>query len=146
MNTKSVIITILVVVVLGVGGFFIFHKSDNKTPASTTTNSQPAATTTTDNSTSSSDQNAASTITYSDSGFSPATLTVKANTPVTIKNTSSSDMQFDSDPHPTHTDDPEINIGAVPAGKSVTFTPTVTGSHGYHNHLDPTQTGTLVVQ
>ena len=91
-------------------------------------------------------QSSGNTITYSGSGFSPATLSVKAGTTVTIKNTSSGDLQFDSDPHPDHTDDPELNVGLITSGQSKTVTVTTTGSHGYHNHLSATDKGTLVVQ
>ena len=53
-------------------------------------------------------------------------------------------MQFDSDPHPVHTDDTELNVGHVEPGGSMTFTVNKTGTHGYHNHLNPGDTGTII--
>ncbi|HSX23610.1 MAG TPA: cupredoxin domain-containing protein [Candidatus Saccharimonadales bacterium] len=110
------------------------------TDSSASTAATPAQQPATDN------VNAENTITYTNDGFSPQNLTVKAGTKVTIKNNSSRVLQFDSDPHPEHTDDPELNIGSISPGSSKTVTVTVTGSHGYHNHLSPGDTGALIVQ
>lgn len=66
----------------------------------------------------------ANVITYTDNGFSPATLTVEAGSTVTIRNESSETMQFNSDDHPVHGDDADLNVGTVRAGESKTFTVT----------------------
>lgn len=130
MNKKTllfVVIGILVVVSIGV---WIYAANQKNTPSTTPgPNNEPSAT-----------------ITYSNSGFSPKTVTVTAGAIIAIRNTSSSDMQFDSDPHPVHTDDTELNVGTVAPGKTVTFKVTTTGTHGYHNHLNPGDTGTIIVQ
>lgn len=154
MNKKALITTVVIVLVLlGVGTYALTRNSNNdKTPDTSNTNvSQPSsAESTPSNSSSQSNSSntapATATITYSDNGFSPATLTVKSGAKITIKNNSSMDMQFDSNPHPAHTDNPELNVGMVAAGQSATFTVTTTGTFGYHNHLNPTDTGTIVVQ
>jgi plastocyanin len=154
MSKSAIIGIVIAAIVIVVGGFLLFKP--NKKNNTTATNTQPSSSASTQSATtnsstnstpsSSSNQSSGATITYSDSGFSPATLTVKAGTTVTIKNTSSQPMQFDSDPHPVHTDDTQLNVGEVAPGQSMTFTPTITGTHGYHNHLDSSQTGTLIVQ
>lgn len=147
---KGVIAGIIIAVLVVAGGAFaLTKKNDNKTPAADTTAQSQSTTPTNTQSTSnqtSSDQNSSSTITYTNNGFSPATLTVKSGTTITIKNDSSSSLQFDSDPHPEHTDDPELNVGVIAPGKSATVTVTTTGSHGYHNHLNSGDTGTIIVQ
>ncbi len=87
------------------------------------------------------------TITYTSSGFSPATLTIKAGDSVTFVNHATGDVQVNSDPHPTHTLYPMLNIGVITAGLSsdpVAFTKA--GTYTYHNHLNPAQKGTIVVQ
>ncbi len=144
---NKAIIAIIAVVVIAAGVFAITHKSKKPaapTNSNTSTTTAPSNTTSTPpTSTSTSSDNV---ITYSNSGFSPATLTVKGGSQVTIKNTSSETLQLDSNPHPQHTDDPELNVGVISAGGSKTFTVTTTGSHGYHNHLDPSDTGMLVVE
>jgi plastocyanin len=152
---RTGLIALIVAVIVIAGGAFFVMKKNNKsstatTPATNTTNTTQT-TTKTDNSTAGTDQpnpntKAVATITYSDSGFSPSTITVKAGSKVEIKNTSSHDMQFDSDPHPVHTDDTELNVGTVASGQSMTFTVNKTGTHGYHNHLNPSDTGTIIVQ
>jgi plastocyanin len=85
-------------------------------------------------------------ITYDNNGFTPANVTVKAGSQIMIINNSSGSLQFSSDPHPVHTDNPELNQVTLTAGKSQTFTVTKTGTWGYHNHLNSGDKGTIVVQ
>jgi plastocyanin len=128
MKKTTLLVIALVIIAAGVA-FALLGGSDKNTKSNST---QPAQT--------------AGTITYSNSSFSPASLTVKAGSKVTIKNDSSNDLQFDSDPHPQHTEDPELNVGIIGAGQSATITVTKTGNHGYHNHLNSGDTGTLIVE
>lgn len=90
---------------------------------------------------------ATKTITYTDSGFSPATLTIKAGDTVLFKNSGSRDFWPASAPHPTHTNYPEFDAkrGIAP-GATYSFTFTRVGSWKYHNHLNPTTNGTITVQ
>lgn len=144
---KPWIIGVGAVLVIGIGGWLLLNKDSNDTPKTDTSQSStPSDTSSSNSNSSSSSQPAAPTITYSDSGFSPSTVTVKTGDTIAIKNTSSRDMQFDSDPHPAHTDNTELNVGIVAPGQSMTFKVTTTGTYGYHNHLNPTDTGTIVVQ
>lgn len=85
-------------------------------------------------------------ITYTDSGFSPAQVNVKVGDTVTFKNDSESTVQVNSAPHPVHTQFPELNIGSIAAGESRTVTFTTAGTKKYHNHLNPSQNGTIVVE
>jgi hypothetical protein len=85
-------------------------------------------------------------MTYTTSGFSPATVTVKAGSQFTVKNTSSSPIQVDSNPHPVHTDNPQLNIGVINPGASASVVLTKTGTWGIHNHLDPSVMAHVVVQ
>ncbi|SRR6266550_49130 len=88
----------------------------------------------------------AATITYTGSGFEPASSMVKAGDTVKVVNASQGPLQFDSDPHPVHTNEPELNVGEIAAGESQTFTVTKKGTWGFHNHLNSSQRGTLTVQ
>ena len=85
-------------------------------------------------------------ITYTDSGFSPAQVSVKVGDTVTFKNDSKANIQVNSAPHPAHTQFPELNIGSIATGESKTVTFTTAGTKKYHNHLSPGQNGTIVVQ
>ncbi len=61
---------------------------------------------------------ASTTITYSETGFSPSTLTVTAGDTITVTNDSAEELDFKSDPHPVHTNNPELNQEDLPAGES----------------------------
>lgn len=51
-----------------------------------------------------------------------------------------------SDPHPTHTLFPFLNLGGFEDGSSVSAKFDKVGVYTYHNHLDPTETGTVIVE
>lgn len=131
--SKRIIIGVIILILLGAGAYLFLKQSNTTTTTTNVTNTQA-------------DKPAAATITYSDSGYSPAEVTVKSGDTVEIKNTSSRAMQFDSDPHPIHTDNPDLNVGSVNPGESMTFTVTKTGEYGYHNHLNPSDTGKIIVE
>ncbi len=153
MSRNGIIVTGIIAIVLVVAGVLALTKKSNNSSSSTTpttsTSQSTTQTTPATNSTqsgSNTDQTSSgSTITYDGSSFSPSTLTVKAGTTITIKNTSG-ELSFNSDPHPTHTDNTELNVGIVSSGQSKTFTVNNKGTWGYHNHEDPTQRGTIIVQ
>ena len=88
----------------------------------------------------------ANTITYSDTGFSPNPLNVKVGEVVTFNNTSNSVVQVNSAPHPAHNLYPVLNIGAINPGESKSITFTSAGTYKYHNHLNASQNGQIVVQ
>ncbi len=85
-------------------------------------------------------------VTVTESGFSPETLTVKTGTEVTWVNNGGAAVQIASSPHPTHTDYPPLNLGVVQDGESVSLVFDQAGTYKYHNHLNPSQKGTLVVE
>ncbi len=145
-RTIVVIATSVIAVVLVIAGVLYATSRRNSTeqtpPAhSQTTNTADQATNTTNNEVVAS----GATIVFTDNGFSPQNYTVKKGQAVTVKNTSSSDVQFSSDDHPAHTDDPELNMSVLKPGESGTFTPPRAGTHGFHDHLQDQFTGTLVV-
>jgi plastocyanin len=97
------------------------------------------------------------TVTYTDSGFSPKSVTVKRGQSVTFINQSSRSMWVGADDHPTHTKYPVKSAGdclgssfdsckGSGSGQSWSFTFTETGSWGYHNHTRAADRGTVVVQ
>ncbi|MDB5187147.1 MAG: hypothetical protein JWM07_619 [Candidatus Saccharibacteria bacterium] len=84
-------------------------------------------------------------ITYTDDGFSPSTLTVKKGSTITVKNDSSVDVMFSSADHPVHQQQPELNMKTLRPGESGTITVTKVGSWGYHDHIDESMTGMIIV-
>lgn len=79
-------------------------------------------------------------------GFEPQTITIKVGTKVTWVNKSGETATINSDPHPTHTLWPFLNLGRFEDGASVSATFDKAGTYTYHNHLNPSQTGTVVVE
>lgn len=89
---------------------------------------------------------AEATVTLTRSGFNPQTLTIKAGTKVTWVNHSGETATVNSDPHPTHTLWPFLNLGSFDDGGSVSVVFDKTGTYTYHNHLNPSETGTVIVE
>lgn len=93
-----------------------------------------------------SDTPVAATVTYTSSGFEPNNITVKSGDKIKIANSSHGQLEFSSDPHPTHTDNPELNAGDTADGKSTTITVTKVGKWGFHNHYNQSDHGFVTVE
>ncbi len=144
MNKALLWIVIIIVIVAGAYLLFWNTASAPSTPAANNTNGTPA------------------TITLTDSGFSPSSITVKKGQAVTWVNESTQAMWVASAPHPAHTgyDGASLNehcaagyAGPAPfdecaeaqTGGSYTFTFDKAGTWKYHNHLRVEETGTVIV-
>lgn len=149
--TKTIVI-IFVAVVVVLGSYFLLKKPEVSTPglnqvtpsatvsAPVTEKSPPA------------EQN---TVIYTDTGYSPNTLRVKTGATVTFKNESSRSMWSASAVHPTHKLYPATGgcIGSafdackgVQPGGTWSFKFDIEGTWKYHNHLSPSDTGSIVVE
>lgn len=164
---KQGIIAAVVIVVLAIGGFVLMSQSndtnDNADPNSSssvtptrTSNTNddeddamttPTATATPEQSGGTgTDDTASALITYGSGGFSQSTVTVKSGSKITITNNATKDAEPASDPHPQHTDNPELNFGDIEPGGSKTVTVTKTGTWGLHDHNDASKKMTIIVQ
>ncbi len=86
------------------------------------------------------------TVTYSDAGYQPGSITVKVGTKVTFKNESTGGMWTASAVHPTHQLLPGFDqLKSVTKGGMYEYTFTKVGTWKYHNHVKPEDTGTVVV-
>lgn len=100
-------------------------------------------------------------VVYTDSGYSPNTLRVKVGTNITFKNQSSRAMWPASDLHPTHrlysgtslTEHCPDTAGTafdactgIQPGNSWSFTFNKKGTWKYHDHLNPSSIGTIIVE
>lgn len=132
---------ILIYAVAGVVIYLTFYYFVFSAPANT-----PNTSTTTSQATSSSSVSGEEQVSLTANGFSPSVLTVKAGTKVTWSNLSENTATVNSDPHPTHTNYPSLNLGSFPKGGTLSFIFNKTGTYGYHDHLSPGQTGTVIVQ
>lgn len=103
------------------------------------------------------------TVTYSDSGFSPASIRVKKGDSVVFRNASREPARPASAMHPTHEAYPGSSIGkcggpdetagllfdacrAVNPGASWTFRFNEVGAWNYHDHLNSSRRGTVIVE
>lgn len=126
-----------IILILGlVGGFIFFNSNQASAPNPQTTTESTKS----DSSTSKPE------IIYNGDGFSPSSLTVQLNEQVTIINNSARTLQFDSDPHPQHTDNPELNVEFVEPNETKSFSVSKTGVFGIHNHLNSSERMTLTVK
>lgn len=155
MDSRWLGVIVLIIIVI-LGGWYILSRPVPNMPAPTT----ETATTTSESA--SSTAMTPVTVTLTDQGFSPASVTVMQGQAVTFVNQSSQPMWIASNPHPTHTayDGTDRTThcaagytGVAPfdectqaaPGSSWSFTFDKAGSWGYHDHLDHSLTGTVVV-
>ncbi len=158
MEGRNIGIIVAVLVVLA-AGWYLFKGTPAQAPT-TTEQTVPTGTTEPANPAASSAPAASATVTYTDQGFSPASITVKQGTTVAFVNNSSDSMWVASAVHPDHTaysgttraqHCPDTTgtafdeCTAVPAGTTYTFTFTKVGTWKYHNHVEPSATGSVTV-
>lgn len=168
MSKNTYIAIIVVVLIVVIGGWYWYanmNRANAPAPSESQTPAGEAQTSTPLNSNQTSTPAGASlnqpaVIAYTDSGYSPDTLTVKIGTSVTWQNQSSGNMWTASNVHPTHTlydgtslrqhcANPTPNsfdeCHADSPGSSWSFTFNKVGTWKYHNHVDPGMTGTVLV-
>ncbi|OGD85656.1 hypothetical protein A2Z23_00065 [Candidatus Curtissbacteria bacterium RBG_16_39_7] len=86
------------------------------------------------------------TVQISGVGFLSELVVISIGGKVTWKNIDTKDHQIASDPHPTHTDYPSLNLGVIKPGEEKTLTLDKVGIYKYHDHLNPSFQGTIQVQ
>ena len=133
--------TISTVVVLVILAFIIFKINSTKSTPNPTTQ------TTTTNTTAATSTGKTVQVKLTDAGYNPKSISIHAGDTVTFTNNSQGRMWTASDPHPQHTDYPGFDEKTAGiSGATYSFMFTKTGSWGYHNHLNPSQRGTVVVK
>ena len=145
-DSKNTMVVVIIVILLAVGGFFLIRQSVQKqeAPIKPITTEAPAQEPTA----SATPETAIESLTvkYSDTGFVPETITVMVGDRVTWINESSNDMWVASGPHPQHTALPGFDqMQNAPKGGTYMYTFDKVGEWKYHNHLNPTATGMVVV-
>ena len=146
-NTSKGLLIGSVIAILAVAGLVVFVLSSQQTKAPNSADNQaktPTGSAERDNEVAP-NPSERMTITFRDKGFEPSELTVKKGTVITVKNESSRNVQFSSDDHPAHRDNTEMNMDTLAPGESSSYTATVAGEWGYHDHIDESKTGTITV-
>jgi plastocyanin len=91
------------------------------------------------------------TITIGANGVSPNAVTISVGQSVSFVNNSGSTHEMDSDPHPQHTDCPEINaVGTIGNGQTkLTNALNTARTCGFHDHTQDTNVslkGTITIR
>lgn len=148
-NTKVIVIAVVLVLVLG-GAWMALNSKQVPASSSQNTNLPQQEV-----------MGSEVVITYTDQGFSPASVTVKKGDAVVWKNESAKDMWPASALHPTHAvypgsgiqkcntaEQPNIFDACMPItpGNSWSFRFLEQGSWKFHDHLFPTRFGTINVE
>ena len=145
-KTAKLLIGVIIVAVIAGGAMLVWGKKDDKSPGTAPSPSTSSEGTAPDASSGGTAAEAAVTITYDGNGFSSSSNSMKAGQVVKVVNNSQKVLDFDSDPHPVHTDNTELNVGDIDPGQSKTFKINKTGMWGYHNHHNSSQHGEITVE
>ncbi len=150
MSRLYLVVISLTVVALIISGINLALRTvQNATPASQqlSDEARQSAITATESDANATSGTVSTTITYSDSGFSPSTLRVANGTTVTFINQSRGLMRVASNPHPSHNSYPGFDAkSGLSRGQSYKFTFSNAGIWSYHNHLETGQGGTVIVR
>ncbi len=85
-------------------------------------------------------------IQMTDRGFSPTQITVPVGTMVVFKNVGTQPHWPASALHPTHLELPGFDaLRGIPPDESYTYTFTKVGTWKFHDHLNPSYTGSVTV-
>jgi len=140
---KSVLIVIVVVVIGAITALIIWTQRDSS-DSNSNSNSNSSSNTNDDNGTVAGDEVI---VTYNGNDFAPNTVTIAKGDTVVFINESNTEVWPASDDHPTHTNlggfDPQRGLEP---GEDYSFTFEESGEWGYHNHLNPGQTGVVIVE
>ena len=145
---RNLVIGVVVVAVLFLGGYLLLNGSKKSADTNnSSTNNNTSTNNSTNNSTTASDS---VTVTYTNTGFTPFSVTLKKGGTLIWKNDANDQVQIGVNPHPVHTGNRAITNGEftldLNPGGTKTLTINDTGTFSYHNHLDPTESGTIIVQ
>lgn len=137
MNNK-VLLAAVVVLVIGGGALLLLNNKAQTQPTNQATqNTTP---------TQAVQQEEETLVTVTSSGYDPKTITVKPGAKVVWKNETGAPITVNSDNHPTHLLWPFLNLGKFEDGSTVSVVFEKAGTYTYHNHLDASMTGTVVVE
>lgn len=137
----------IVVLLLAVGGWFLTRPKQSAAPVqpvetpSSTESAIPSAT-----ASQAATMNEKNMVKITADGFSPKSITIKSGESITWENTDSANHTVSSDNHPTHTLFPFLNLGVIKPGETKSVTPAKIGVFTYHDHLNPSLTGSITVQ
>ena len=136
---KIAIAAIIALILFGIIAVVGINSQNSATDGSTSANTEP-------NLNAVEEDDVAATVTYTGQGFEPNLSTIAEHNYVRVRNRSVRVLNFVSDPYLERTDNPELNIGEIAPGESKKLYISQKGRWGYHNALDPSESGTIIVR
>ena len=135
MNKNLILVVVFILIIIG--GIYLFYpaKPSNKNSVANITPTQAIKL-----------PEKSQGIILTKSGFEPSEIKVKAKTLVVWINKSGEPATVNSDNHPTHRLYPFLNLGEFANGSSIQVAFDNPGRYTYHNHLNPEQKGTVIVE
>lgn len=145
--SKNTIIVLVGILVLALVGFFLLKPQTNtQVPPQTQEVSQPTPSQTPQTASEDAMMKEENIVKITSSGFSPKSVTIKVGEKVTWTNDDSANHTVNSSPHPIHTDNPFLNLGLIRMEESKSVTFDSAGTYKYHDHLNPSLTGSVTVE
>ena len=144
MNNKILFGVIALIVV--VGFMLVSNKKSSETVPQTQTTEQNPYVTEPTITTQDEEQTQEAAVTITSSGFEPATVNIDVGTKVVWTNKSGDAATVNSNLHPTHLVYTPLNLNNVSVDGSVSLVFDKPGTYQYHDHLNPSRTGTVEVK
>lgn len=144
MSRNAIISGAVVILVVFVGWYYLQSQKGNYAPPQTTPPSnvtQPEENPATPSA--SAEKNV---VNITSSGFLPKDITVKVGESVTWVNEDTVGHTVNSAVHPTHLVYPPLNLGTIKPGVQVSLNFPKAGTYQYHDHLNPSLTGSVIVE
>ncbi len=134
-KSKEIIVGIILLILLG-AGIFLTIKKVTPTEGKVDTSSQQQAI----------DNQNLKIVKLTKTGFVPSEIRVHKGESVRWLNESGQDGTVNSADHPTHRLYTFLNLGVFSSGSNIQAKFDNLGSFNYHNHLEPSQTGRVIVE
>lgn len=147
--SRNTVIGLVAVLVLGFIGWSILGSQKSTTTTSPAQTTTPTSTQTSEPSATEGaimKETGATVVKITSAGFVPQNIIIKKGQSVTWVNEDIENHTVNSAPHPTHTTYSRLNIGAIKPGDQAPLSFTDAGSYKYHDHLNPSLTGSVTVE
>ncbi len=145
--SRNLVIAVVVILIIAAGWFLLRPKQPVVVPAPSVQSQPVSSNSASPSATEGAMMKDKSIVDISSNGYSPQSITIKAGESVTWINKDAANHTVNSDPHPTHTLYAVLNkIGLLKPGESKSVQFPTPGVYKYHDHLNPSLTGTVTVQ
>lgn len=154
--SKNIWIGLIVIIALILAGWY-FIQSQQPQPTAPATQVQPETTPATTSASPSETEEMKqkmkqkmkqnkTVVNITSTGFSPANITINVGDSVIWRNGDSANHNVNSAPHPSHTTYSPLNLGVIKPGESKSLTFPTVGTYKYHDHPNPSLTGSVTVE